>query len=221
LAILNHQNISPLLGISSDFDRPDRPCLVFPYYPHGEISGYLTKHPSVDKFPLIAQITNALLYLHTHNIVHGDIKASNILINENLEATIIDFGLARILQESGFTTATSKGTWRFWAPEIMNDEHGIQRVTTATDVYAFAMTVIQIFTGHLPFSHIKSDAKVVLTVITGGRPQRGHCPQITDDIWGILETCWDVDPTRRPSMARLSEFFNLKSTLPTASSLAA
>lgn len=63
LAIVNHQNISPLLGISFGFDRPDRPCLVFPYYPHGEISGYLTKHPSVEKLPLASH--NVLLEFNT------------------------------------------------------------------------------------------------------------------------------------------------------------
>jgi len=216
LAAVTHPNISPLLGTSSDFDRVDRPCLVFPYHCRGEISGYLKEHPGVDKLPLIAQITDALLYLHSSDIVHGDIKASNILINEKLEASIIDFGLARILYESGFTTGTSKGTWRFWAPEMINDEEGIQRVTTATDVYAFAMTVIQIFTGLLPFPHISSDAKVVIIVSKGGRPLREHCPQITNDIWRLLEQCWNIDPKQRPSMASLDDFFKLKATPPTA-----
>jgi len=215
LAAVSHPNISPLLGTASDFDRVDRPCLVFPYHCRGEISGYLKEHPGVDKLSLIAQITNALLYLHNSNIVHGDIKGSNILIDEKLEASIIDFGLARILHESGFTTGTSKGTWRFWAPEMMNDENGIQRVTTATDVYAFAMTVVQILTGFLPFRHIRSDAKIVLTVITGGRPLREHCPQITNDIWEVLEACWDADPNKRPSMDSLAHFFSSKSTSPT------
>jgi serine/threonine protein kinase len=54
LAAVNHPNISPLLGTSSDFDRVDRPCLVFPYQRRGEISGYLKEHPGVDKLPLVS-----------------------------------------------------------------------------------------------------------------------------------------------------------------------
>lgn len=57
---------------------------------------------------------------------------------------MIDFGLARILRTSGFTTATSKGTWRYWAPERLHDVEGIQQITTATDVYAFSMAVVEV-----------------------------------------------------------------------------
>jgi serine/threonine protein kinase len=146
---------------------------------------------------------------------------------------VIDFGLARILQTSGFTTATSKGTWRYWAPERLHDVEGIQQITTATDVYAFSMAVvevsisillffpskklsvkIQIFTGRIPFPHIKNDAAVVITVIQGGRPQRDRCLQVTDDIWKMLERCWDADPKRRPSMANVACFLGWKLTSP-------
>ena len=69
----------------------------------------------------------------------------NILINDKGEASLIDFGVARILQTSGFTTKTSQATWRYFAPEMMNsDDDIIQRVTTETDVYAFSMTVIEV-----------------------------------------------------------------------------
>jgi hypothetical protein len=64
----------------------------------------------------------------------------------------------------------------------------------------------------MPFSHIKSDASVILSVVAGGRPKREGCLLITNDIWAMLEACWDVEPNRRPSMTTVSRFFALRVT---------
>ena len=66
----------------------------------------------------------------------------------------------------------------------------------------------QVFTGSTPFPHIKRDGGVILFVVSGGRPKRGHCLQINDYIWAMLELCWDAEPTRRPSMATLSQYLS-------------
>lgn len=219
-------------------------------------------------FHQILQTAKALHHLHDHAIVHGDVKAvryciscfaflpvsymtqSNILINDNHQASLADFGLSRILQETGFTTKTLLGTPRHLAPELvatgMDDEDdsiliptgadiegdSIPRVTAATDVWAFGMTILevriavllllsviqtqlgggQIFTERMPFSHIRNDLRVVLAVLAGDRPRRPHCPQINDDMWEILQSCWEFDPSQRPSMASLLRFFVIQST---------
>jgi len=113
--------------------------------------------------------------------------------------------------ENDFNPVTTEG-WRWIAGELMVDgpnenRDWISRITMATDVWSFAMTVIEIFTGSIPFSHIKNDANVILSVTSGGRPKRELCPQINDDIWVILEMCWSADPSRRPPMTTLSQFF--------------
>jgi len=74
----------------------------------------------------------------------------------------------------------------------------------------------QVFTGAIPFSHIKNDASVIMFILSGGRPKQERCPQINDEIWEMLEKCWDVVPKRRPSMATLSRFFSLQTTSITA-----
>lgn len=73
---------------------------------------------------------------------------SNILINDNDQASVADFGLARTLQKTGLTTQLGPGTPRFMAPELVNlkeeeNEFGT-RVTKDSDVWAFAMTVIEV-----------------------------------------------------------------------------
>lgn len=141
--------------------------------------------------------------------------------------------LGSLCEEEEFSTMTTEA-WRWKAPELMADSvpdgGGTPYVTAAADVWAFAFTVLevrksayaypffiliasdkQVFTGCVPFSHIKNNASVILAVMTGDRPKRADCPQISDVIWGMLEPCWDVDPTRRPSMATLFNFFKLQS----------
>lgn len=225
-----HPNITPFLGFSFDFDRPGLPCLVSPYYGHGNITSYLKKYPHINKLPLIMQVTGALSYLHDMSIIHGDIKASNILINDEGQASLTDFGLSTVLQASGFTPRAVPGTRSFIAPDLVKTkavrwqapelfESGmepgkgyIQRVTQATDVWAFSMTVIEILTGSIPFSGIRNDAKVVIAIMTGDRPKRQDCPPVRPDIWNMLERCWTADPKQRPLMATVFHFFASQTT---------
>ncbi|KIM74466.1 hypothetical protein PILCRDRAFT_32124, partial [Piloderma croceum F 1598] len=200
---LSHENIIPLLGISYDFDRPSMPCLVCPWFQNGDIINFLREQPNVDKLSLV-RIAAGLSYLHSMSVVHGDVQGSNILISNNYEASLTNFGRSRVLQSSGFMTeaVSPSGQWRWMSPELMTDalDECAPRVTMATDVWAFAMTVVEVFTGAIPFSHIKSDASVIMFILSGGRPKQERCPQINDEIWEMLEKCWDVVPQRRPSM---------------------
>jgi len=203
-AALKHDNVTPFLGISCDFDRPGLPCLVSPFYAHGNIITYLENNPDVEKLFLISKIALALSYLHNRFIFHGDIKGRNILVNDKLEPCLTDFGLSRILRASGFTTQTPAGTVRYMAHELIALLDDIPRVTAATDVWSFSMTIVEIFTGSAPFSHIKSDFSIPLAVADGVRPR--PCPQINPNIFSMLTRCWDVEPMNRPPMAEISSF---------------
>jgi len=214
---VDHPNITPLCGFSSDFHRDSIPCLVSPYYINGNITSYLKVHRGVNRMALIAQISVALSYLHGLRppIIHGDIKGSNVLINDIGRACLADFGLSRILGESGFSTKTESGTWRYMAHELITpcgqEEELNPPVTAATDVWAFAMTVIEILTSHKPFFDLKRDINVIAHVQQGGRPKRDEYPQIEDKIWTELEKCWAVEANQRPSMETLSQIFTLLS----------
>jgi len=223
LNAMRHPNIMPLLGISLDFDGPQRPCLISPYYRHGDIISYLKGHQNAEIVPLIAQVAGALSYLHDRSVVHGNIKGTNVLINDNFEAILTDFRRSRILrptvsymtpglrplsfpEEEGFELTTEG--WRWVAPELMSMEaESVPLLTEATDAWSFSMTIIEIFSKRIPFSHLKVDASVILFVVKGGRHKREHFVQINDDIWRMLEKCWNIEPNRRPSMHSLFSFF--------------
>lgn len=62
---LNHPNITPFLGISNDFDRADTPCLISPYYRHGNIVEYLKAHQNVPKLPLVSHVVRCVDHMLT------------------------------------------------------------------------------------------------------------------------------------------------------------
>jgi len=219
---LDHENIVPFLGVCHDFHGL-LPGLVSPFFANGNIIDYLKLHRNASKFTFIQQTAAALLYLHSRGIVHGDIKGGNVLINDNRDACLVDFGLSRILRESGFTTNTTLQTLRFTAPEIyelgsreevdgvppvVHDITAVPKFTTESDVWAFAMFVIQVFTGLKPFSHIPHDASICQYVLTDGRPRRIDCSEINDIIWDKLCECWKKSPRERLSMEELSNFLS-------------
>lgn len=156
-----------------------------------------------------------------------------MLINDDGQACLADFGLSRVVGASGFTTQTASTTLRFTPPELipLEDHEEILKATAASDVWAFSMTVIevrinfcrldipltanhsQIETKRIPFCHVSSEAGVILAIASGFRPKREHCREINDDMWRMLEKCWR-EPKRRPTMATLFKYFS--SQVPTS-----
>ncbi|KAK2463096.1 hypothetical protein APHAL10511_004751 [Amanita phalloides] len=202
LCKLNHPHITPFYGISFDFGRPDSPCLVYPFYESGDLMSYLQANPQADRLRLICQVASGLAYLHGMNppVVHGDIKGSNILVNDSGHACLADFGLGRLTEVQGFTTNHVGGTCRWMAYELIYDD-GEEPVkhTTQSDVWAFGMTVLEILTGKAPFSHLSYDASVIFYIVRGRKPRQPE--EIQDKVWSILCQCWAQDPRERPTMS--------------------
>jgi serine/threonine protein kinase len=103
---LCHPAVVPFYGVSYDLGRPGSPSLISPYYQNGNISTYLQRNPGADRLKLVCEVAVGLSYLHSPQIhmVHGDIKASNILVSDDGCALLADFGLTRVLEHSGMTT---------------------------------------------------------------------------------------------------------------------
>ncbi|EGN92739.1 hypothetical protein SERLA73DRAFT_79310 [Serpula lacrymans var. lacrymans S7.3] len=217
---LKHPNITPFYGVCYDLGILSTPCLVCPYYKNGSVPEYLRVNPAADRMELTCQLATGLAYLHSQHpsIIHADIKAANVLVNDRYEACLADFGLSRMLETSGFTTTTIGGTSRWMAHELIilpddyddTEQNTSLLYTTATDVWAFAMTVLEILTSRIPFVHLQSEVAVILAIKRGGRPLHESYPEIRDSIWSMLVKCWETEPGRRPSMNELSQFLHHK-----------
>ncbi|KAJ7224796.1 kinase-like domain-containing protein [Mycena rebaudengoi] len=191
-----HPYILPMLGLYRERFSPSI-CMVSPWMENGTVLTYLEEHGRQDVDKFLWQIAQGLEYLHSRNIVHGDLRGVNILITQDRNACLADFDLTSFTE----ATATSRraGTLRWMAPELIDpDRFGIQfRRTTASDVYAFACVCLELYTGRPPFADIREGG--VLKIAEGERPARPTTtPPMSDALWNYLNAWWAENPTTRP-----------------------
>jgi len=201
---LQHRNVSEFYGIAFNFGY--MPALILPFYGNGTVVDYANKKDDETKKDLVRQISEGLEYLHEQSVVHGDLRGSNVLMDGDEQPRICDYGLAFIIEPSEFTSIKTAGACRWTAPEIMNPPENttstnetLALFTKESDIYAFAMTALEIFTGKIPFSQKKNDSSVIFAVLDGGRPELPPSLTKQESLAGLVQECWDQDPGRRPT----------------------
>ncbi|RLN04510.1 putative LRR receptor-like serine/threonine-protein kinase [Panicum miliaceum] len=161
LGSIRHRNIVRLLGWGAN--RRTK-LLFYTYLPNGSLSGFLHRggvKGAADwgaRYDIALGVAHAVAYLH-HDclpaILHGDIKAMNVLLGPRNEPYLADFGLARVLSgavASGSAKLDSSkptriaGSYGYIAPEYAS----MQRITEKSDVYSFGVVVLEILTGRHP-----------------------------------------------------------------------
>jgi len=212
LKYLRHPNITSLLGIETNMFPL---CLVCEWMPLGTITFYLTQQPSADRLLLLADVSRGLSYLHDMDIVHGDLKGANILINGKRKACIADFGVAAFsyTDRTVFipTQSTDTMSIRWTAPEISDPEmFGLERarITKPSDVYALSMVMWEVFTGRFPFHELGRDSHIINKVLKGERPKRPSQATgigLSDTIWEVMERCWQPDHHERPAVTTVAD----------------
>ncbi|KAF8145830.1 hypothetical protein K438DRAFT_1922282, partial [Mycena galopus ATCC 62051] len=188
---------------------PSRLCLVSPWMENGNVMEFLKNEPpnTNHRLSLILDVALGLDYLRNQNVVHGDLKAINILVTPSRRACIADFGLAHIastmtLRFAHSTSNVRGGTMRYLAPELFkpSPRH------FGSDVYAFASTCYEIMTGKVTFHELRNDMTVMLAVLEGkhpSRPQSWTSTPALDGLWDLLQTCWCSQPEERPSARQI------------------
>ncbi|KAK4589607.1 hypothetical protein RGQ29_020257 [Quercus rubra] len=146
-----HRNLLRLYGFCMTSNER---LLVYPYMPNGSVADRLREtcreKPSLDwnrRMRIAIGTARGLLYLHDQSnpkIIHRDVKAANILLDESFEAVVGDFGLAKLLdrRESHVTTAV-RGTVGHIAPEYLSTGQSSEK----TDVFGFGILLLELITG--------------------------------------------------------------------------
>ncbi|KLO07885.1 kinase-like protein [Schizopora paradoxa] len=145
----SHPNIHQFLGLSIQDNGRKSIALISPWRSHGNLLSYVRENRSSNRPDLLAQVGIGLLYLHSVGIIHGDLKCSNILVNNAGNPQLSDFGLSTV--EPFQTTVSgsaslSGGNPRWLAPELMLPYlFGMSgRSTRESDIYAFGMTALEV-----------------------------------------------------------------------------
>ncbi|KAF8179317.1 G-protein alpha subunit-domain-containing protein [Mycena galopus ATCC 62051] len=207
---LSHPNVLPLLGIDLITRKPSC-CLVSPWMKNGNVIAFLETYPDFNKCSLVRDIASGLEYLHNLDppVVHGDIKGGNILIDDDGQACLADFGLALAVESqalSASSAGSSRGTLRWLAPEILDSSRKAERQASPTkrDIYAFGCTILEIYTGRHPFPQLQNVEVIHHVVTKRERPEiPSNAVEQLKDLHPLLKRCWHNNPRQRPNATEI------------------
>ncbi|XP_044480260.1 serine/threonine-protein kinase STY46-like isoform X2 [Mangifera indica] len=197
---LRHKNVVQFIGACT---RPPRMCIVTEFMSGGSMYDLLQKQKGGFKLPSLLRIgidvSMGMNYLHQNNIIHRDLKAANLLMDEHGVVKVADFGVARVQVQSGVMTAET-GTYRWMAPEVI--EH--KPYDHKADVYSFGVVLWELLTGKLPYEDLTPLQAAVGVLQKGLRPPipRHAHPKFVE----LLEKCWQQDPSSRPEFSEIIEY---------------
>jgi Nif-specific regulatory protein len=162
LTRLSHPSLLKVFDFG--IDPQHGPYFTMEYAESGDLGKYRSMPP--DKFALFfASISSALEYIHRQNIVHGDLKPQNILIDSHGNFRLADFGLAAL----GSGPSESFGTAAYVAPEVIQG----RGLTPAADIYSLGLLSYELISGHSPFGDTADEIltrKLVETPMLGPMP---------------------------------------------------
>ncbi|KAF8139574.1 kinase-like domain-containing protein [Mycena galopus ATCC 62051] len=201
---LRHPNVLQFLGANT---LDNTPFLVMPYI-RTNARQFLQECPGYDPVYILRDVSRGMQYLHSRKICHGDIKGINILVEDSGRSLLCDFGLSRVKADITGRTAqitNNMGGSRNWmAPELLAG--ALPKIPS--DIYAFGMTLYELYTGDNPLSGIAHTDFIELVFRLGIRPERpdhDDVPKLSDPLWTLAEQCWLQDPKARPSTGQIHD----------------
>ncbi|KAJ0392682.1 hypothetical protein ATCC90586_011058 [Pythium insidiosum] len=211
MASLDHERIVRLVGIA--WTKMTDVSVVFEYMGGGDLRTALTefanqKRPlgfDLEKIKIAYHIAHALTYLHSleHVVLHRDLKSRNVMLTENHDAKLTDFGIAR--ERANDETMTAGVGSLFWmAPEVMRGE----RYDEKADVFSFGVMLSELDTHELPYSHAQ-DANgklrgiVLINLVSSGQLSVAFTPAADPEMVAIGRACVTPNPKQRPTSAEV------------------
>ncbi|KAG8892396.1 hypothetical protein FRB99_002736 [Tulasnella sp. 403] len=197
---LVHPGILPFLGIHQ---QDGSVYMLSPWMENGKALPYLECHPEVNRLSFLTEIAEALEYIHSQKMVHGDIKSNNILVSKAKGAVIHDFGLSRPSNTATHAGVKGNGTVLYQAPELF----GGASKSSKSDVYAFGITAYEILHGRKWELPSNVQGAIITDIAKGARPQptleASPSGQSYATIWELAKSCWTEDPESRPTMEQV------------------
>src|SRR2546429_520197 len=194
---LDHPNILPIHEVSEG--EEGLPFFSMKYAIGGSLR---TAAPALRTKPrecvrLMAKVARAIAYAHGKGVLHRDLQPGNILLDENGEPMVSDFGLAKWLDQTSEITRTLEtlGTPGYIAPE--QAECRADKLTCAADIYSLGAILFYLLTGRPPFVGPNVLAVIHQAAATPAPRLRSLAPSLDRDLGTIVCRCLDPDPDAR------------------------
>ncbi|XP_051148824.1 protein NSP-INTERACTING KINASE 3-like [Andrographis paniculata] len=215
ISLAVHKNILRLCGFCS---TENERLLVYPYMPNGSVASRLKENthgrPVLDwsrRKRIALGTARGLVYLHEQcdpKVIHRDVKAANILLDEDFEAVVGDFGLAKLLdREDSHVTTAVRGTVGHIAPEYLSTGQSSEK----TDVFGFGILLLELITGEKAVT----DKKGVILDWVRKLHEEGKLSLMVDrhlrnefeaaeleELVEVALLCTQFNPWRRPTMSQ-------------------
>lgn len=204
---LRHPKVVQFMGASTTGDNL---MLVTEFMPRGDLD-HLLKDKSVElsffqRIKMATDIAIAMTWLHNTKpvFIHRDLKCSNVLVDNDFNVKICDFGLTHVKRNVAGASGHYglKGTPYTIAPEIFRQEEYNEK----TDVYSFSMVLYELYTRQQPYHELMKADEIWNAVCSGARPKIP--PSCPDRLHKLLEQCWDNDPSARPTFQTIVDELN-------------
>ena len=204
LATLAHPNIARLLDAGHLEDG--QPFLAMEYVDGNPIDVFTNELPVRKTLALFAKVCMAVAYLHRNLIVHRDLKPTNILVSEDGEPKLLDFGIAKLIYLTNDSTSTGL---RMLTPEYASPEQITGgTVSTATDIYSLGAVLYRLLTRRPPHEFGRGSPEEILSAICTREVTRPSkwTPALKGDLELVLMKALRKDPQERyPTAEQFAE----------------
>ena len=204
---LTHPNIVNIYDVGEDGDIH---YIVMEYVKGETLKQYIQRNAPVSpkkSVTIMKQLTSAIANAHNNHIIHRDVKPQNILLDEEENIKITDFGIAMALSATSFTQTNSVlGTVHYLSPEQARGG----TATNQSDIYALGIVLFELLTGQLPFSG-ESAVSIALKHLQTETPSiRAINPSIPQSLENVVLKATAKDPKNRYRICRRngSRFIN-------------
>jgi len=172
VAMLDHPNICPVYGIE---EHEDHSFIVMQYVEGETLADMIRTQalPADRVLPLSRQIVGALAEAHAHGIIHRDIKPKNIMVTNSGQVKVLDFGLAKTIQQKQSSEAAADsishlsqtglvpGTIAYMSPEQLR----VEKLDYRSDIFSLGTLLYEMVTGENPYTHDNS-AEIISAILT-------------------------------------------------------
>ena len=200
LSVVHNLRHTNLLTPKTLGQYQSQPYLILPYCPNGSLNKKVGSCTEEEAWVIIGQVASGLAYLHDHKIIHQDIKPDNILIDENNDYVITDFGISLKAQSTlrkSMRIQTQSGTMEYMAPERFSEN---PLPTKASDMWSLGAMMFELMEGTVPF------------VQFGGGKQQGGAKiptmhaDVSNNLKQIIHSLLAKEVEERPTAKQIIEW---------------